>query len=74
MDDNLKLRQKREEEDTIAKEISELSTKIGGMDLQRVIKEKEELKKREENILRDVSIILILCAGLEHLPPQYTLL
>lgn len=60
LDDNLKLRQKIEEENNICKEISELSTKIGGMDLQRVMREKEELKKKEETILKDVSITFYL--------------
>ncbi|KAG8306061.1 DNA repair protein rad50 [Homalodisca vitripennis] len=53
LDDNLKLRQKREEEKGVNEEILALSTKIGGMDLQKVIKEKEDLRKREETILRD---------------------
>lgn len=60
LDDNLKLRLKREEEYKISEVISELSAKIGGMDLKRVMKEKDELKKREETILKDVSIILLV--------------
>uniref|UniRef100_A0A1B6KQF5 Zinc-hook domain-containing protein n=1 Tax=Graphocephala atropunctata TaxID=36148 RepID=A0A1B6KQF5_9HEMI len=53
LDDNLKLRQKREEEKGVNAEILALSTKIGGMDIQKVIKEKEQLKKKEETILND---------------------
>lgn len=56
MDDNLKLRQKKEEEKSTNEEMSKLTAKIGGMDVKQVIKEKEQLKKKEESVLTKVSV------------------
>lgn len=60
LDDNLKLRTKREEERVYKEEVSTLSTKIGGLDLKQVLQEKADLKSREETILRDVSTVITL--------------
>lgn len=56
LDDNLKLRQKKEEEKSTNEEMSKLTAKIGGMDVKQVIKEKEQLKKKEESVLTKVSV------------------